>query len=165
MSNSIATPWTVARQAPLSIGFPRQEHWSGCHFLPQGILLAQGSNLCLLGLLHWKVYFLPLCHLGTPITQDIMDYSGGNLLLSFWNVRARCAHKPLWSCDYEMIMNQPVNAFENSEQPLAYLTLLGVSYYYSKAGLANIFCKRPDSKYFWLCGPCGFCCSYSTLGL
>ena len=25
--------WTVARQAPLSMGFPRQEYWSGCHFL------------------------------------------------------------------------------------------------------------------------------------
>ena len=24
-----ATPWTVARQAPLSIGFSRQEYWSG----------------------------------------------------------------------------------------------------------------------------------------
>ena len=24
-----ATPWTVARQAPLSMGFPRQEYWSG----------------------------------------------------------------------------------------------------------------------------------------
>ena len=24
-----ATPWTVARQAPLSMGFSRQEHWSG----------------------------------------------------------------------------------------------------------------------------------------
>ena len=23
-----ATPWTVTRQAPLSMGFPRQEHWS-----------------------------------------------------------------------------------------------------------------------------------------
>ena len=26
------TPWTVARQAPLSMGFPRQEHWSGLPF-------------------------------------------------------------------------------------------------------------------------------------
>ena len=34
-----ATPWTVACQAPLSMGFPRQEYWSGCHFLLQGILL------------------------------------------------------------------------------------------------------------------------------
>ena len=24
-----ATPWTIARQAPLSIGFSRQEYWSG----------------------------------------------------------------------------------------------------------------------------------------
>ena len=23
------TPWTVAYQAPLSMGFPRQEYWSG----------------------------------------------------------------------------------------------------------------------------------------
>ena len=23
------TSWTVAHQAPLSLGFPRQEHWSG----------------------------------------------------------------------------------------------------------------------------------------
>ena len=24
-----ATPWTVSRKAPLSMGFPRQEYWSG----------------------------------------------------------------------------------------------------------------------------------------
>ena len=29
MSDSFATPWTEARQAPLSMGFPRQEYWSG----------------------------------------------------------------------------------------------------------------------------------------
>ena len=28
MSNSV-TPWTVALQAPLSLGFSRQEYWSG----------------------------------------------------------------------------------------------------------------------------------------
>lgn len=27
------TPWSVARQAPLSIGFPRQEFWRGLPFL------------------------------------------------------------------------------------------------------------------------------------
>ena len=26
-----ATPWTAAHQAPPSLGFSRQEHWSGCH--------------------------------------------------------------------------------------------------------------------------------------
>ena len=32
------TPWTIARQAPLSMGFLRQEHWSGLPFLPPGDL-------------------------------------------------------------------------------------------------------------------------------
>ena len=31
-----ATPWTVARQVPLSMGFPRQEYWSGLSFPPPG---------------------------------------------------------------------------------------------------------------------------------
>ena len=33
-----ATLWTVARQAPLSMGFPRQEYWSGLPFPPPGDL-------------------------------------------------------------------------------------------------------------------------------
>ena len=32
------TPWTVARQAPRSMEFSRQEHWSGLPFLPPGNL-------------------------------------------------------------------------------------------------------------------------------
>ena len=32
MSNSFATPWTVAHQAPLYMRFPRQEYWSGLPF-------------------------------------------------------------------------------------------------------------------------------------
>ena len=31
------TPWTVACRAPLSMEFSRQEYWSVCHFLLQGI--------------------------------------------------------------------------------------------------------------------------------
>ena len=31
-------PWTVAHQAPLSMGFPRQEHWSGLPFPSPGDL-------------------------------------------------------------------------------------------------------------------------------
>ena len=42
------TPGNVAHQAPLSMDFPR----AGCHFLLQGNFLTQGSNPCLLGLLH-----------------------------------------------------------------------------------------------------------------
>ena len=57
------TPWTVARQDPLSMGFSSQEYWRvGGHFLLQGIFLTQGWNLCLLCLLHGQVDFLPLSH-------------------------------------------------------------------------------------------------------
>ena len=31
------TPWTGARQAPLSIEFSRQEYWSGLPFPPPGL--------------------------------------------------------------------------------------------------------------------------------
>ena len=34
MSNSFATPWNVALQAPLSIGFSQQESWSRMPFAP-----------------------------------------------------------------------------------------------------------------------------------
>ena len=33
-----ATPWTVARQAPLSMGFSKQEYWSGLPFPSPGDL-------------------------------------------------------------------------------------------------------------------------------
>ena len=32
------TPWTVAHQSPLSLGFPRQEYWSGLPFPSPGDL-------------------------------------------------------------------------------------------------------------------------------
>ena len=39
-----ATLWNVAHMAPLSMGFSRQEHWSGLPCPLQGIFLTQGSN-------------------------------------------------------------------------------------------------------------------------
>ena len=36
---TLATSWTVACQPPLSMGFSRQEYWSGLLFLPAGDLL------------------------------------------------------------------------------------------------------------------------------
>ena len=39
---TLATPWTVARQAPLSMGFPKQEYWSGLPFPSPGDLLNPG---------------------------------------------------------------------------------------------------------------------------
>ena len=61
------TPWTVAYQAPLSIWFSRQEHWSGLPCPPPGDPPTQGSNPPLLCLLHWQVGSLLLAPPGTPL--------------------------------------------------------------------------------------------------
>ena len=45
------SPWTVAYQAPPSMGFSRQEYWSGLPLLLQGIFPTQGSNP---GFPHWR---------------------------------------------------------------------------------------------------------------
>ena len=55
-----ATLGTVARQAPLSMRFSRQESWSGLPFVFQGISPSHRSNPCLLCLLCWQVGSLPL---------------------------------------------------------------------------------------------------------
>ena len=55
-----ATPWTVAQQTPLSMGFPRQENWSVAMPSSRGFFPTQGSNPRLLCLLQWQADSLPL---------------------------------------------------------------------------------------------------------
>ena len=69
-----ATSQTVAHQAPLSMGFSRQNTGVGCHALLQGIFSTQGSNPGLLCLLHWWVRYLPLASPGKPSdTKSIIE--------------------------------------------------------------------------------------------
>ena len=62
-----ASSWTVAHQAPLSMGFSRQEYWSGLPCPPPGDL----PKPCLLCILHRQAGSLPrklrTCPLGEPI--------------------------------------------------------------------------------------------------
>ena len=64
-----AIPWTVARKAPLSMGFSRREYWSGLPCLLQGIFLTQGSNSSLLCLLRWQSGSLPLAPPGKSLSE------------------------------------------------------------------------------------------------
>ena len=57
------TLWTTARQDPLSMGFSRQEYWSG---LPCPSPGDQRLNLSLLHHLHWQARSLPLAPPGKP---------------------------------------------------------------------------------------------------
>ena len=53
-----------------------------CHFLIQGIFLTQGSNLCLLCLMHQQADSLPLSHLGSPYSDNNKPLSINNSLMS-----------------------------------------------------------------------------------
>ena len=54
MSLLFAIPWTIACQAPLSMGFPSKNNGVGCHFLLQGTFPTQGWNLCPL---QWQILY------------------------------------------------------------------------------------------------------------
>ena len=56
-----ATPLTIARQAPQSMGFSRQEYWSGLPFPCPGDLPDPGIEP---GLLHCRQMLYPLSHQG-----------------------------------------------------------------------------------------------------
>ena len=57
------TPWTVVRQAPLSMELSRQEYWSVWLFPPPGDLADPGTE-CVFPAS--QAYSLPLSHQGSP---------------------------------------------------------------------------------------------------
>ena len=59
--------WTVACQAPLSMGFSRQEYWNGLPCPTPAVFLTQGSNLRFFCIGKQFLYYQ--CHLGSPKTQ------------------------------------------------------------------------------------------------
>ena len=58
--------WTEALQAPPSMGFSRQEYWSGLPCPPLGDLPDPGIEPASLCLLHWQAGSLPLVLPGKP---------------------------------------------------------------------------------------------------
>ena len=66
------TVWTVDCQAPLSMGFPKQEYWSGLPFPSPRDLPDQGSNS---GLLHCRQIHYCLNHQGSPCLGSNPDFT------------------------------------------------------------------------------------------
>ena len=95
-----ATPWTVAHQASLSMGFSRQEYWKparllcpwdspgkntvvGCHFLLQRIFLTQKSNW---GLLHCRQVLYQLSCEGSPQEHGVNQKEDKDLKILCWSL-------------------------------------------------------------------------------
>ena len=69
-----ATLWTLAHQASLSVGFSRQEYWSGLPCPSPGIFPTQELNSHLLRLLHWQASSLPLAPPGNPLNHPLNQW-------------------------------------------------------------------------------------------
>ena len=70
--------------------FPGKNTGVGCYFLPQGIFLTQGSNLCPLCCLPWQGDSLPLCHSGSLLHErsesGVKSLSRVRLFATPWTV-------------------------------------------------------------------------------
>ena len=83
-----AIPRTVARQAPLSVGFSRQGYWSGLPFLPPGGCPDLGTEPVSPVL---QVDSLPLSHGGNPKTHShtaIISYDV-KMWMDIWQLGSR----------------------------------------------------------------------------
>ena len=82
-----ATLWTVAHQAPLSMGFSRQEYWSGLPFPYLGDLPDLGIKLASPP---WQTDSLSLSHLGSnmlkPVISNTVNVSNLKLKLRFLRI-------------------------------------------------------------------------------
>ena len=70
----LATPWTVAHQAPLCMGFSRQEYWSRLPFAPPGDLPDPGIKLVSPAPPALQADSLPLSHLGSSFPRQQYTY-------------------------------------------------------------------------------------------
>ena len=68
----LETSWTVACQAPLSVGFFRQEYWSGLPFLPPGDLSKPGIEPGSPASPALQAGSLPVESLGKPVPIHIV---------------------------------------------------------------------------------------------
>ena len=73
---TLGTPWTIARQTPLSMKFYRQEYWSGLPWLSPGIFLTQGSNP---GLSHCRQILYHLSYSGILVNGQSQNPNLGLL--------------------------------------------------------------------------------------
>ena len=105
VTDSLRPHW-LACQAPLSMKFPRQEYWSGCHSLLQGIFPIQGSNT---GLLHCRWILYCLSHQGSQIYLSIF-----NSQITDWkdylNLYITVADGP-WLVGYKLLFPNPLTQF------------------------------------------------------
>ena len=113
VTSDFVTPWTVVCQAPLSMGFPMQEYWSGLLLLSPEDLPDPESKPTSLAL---QADSLPLCHQGCP--SHCIYHLNNSFLLQLWH---NSTYVSIWVClyvfssirAYEKFLNFVIELFSN----------------------------------------------------
>ena len=93
VSDSFATPWIVACQAPLSMGFPRQEYWGG---LP----VPSPGDLPDPGMLFWAALFYKLTDTRASAKALFLMQKVARLVLEvgLWCTMHMGLHRTVYHC-------------------------------------------------------------------
>ena len=82
------TPWTVACQAPMSMGFSKQEYWSGLPCPLLGVCLTQGLKVSCIGM--WVPYHWHMDH----FKLKLLEKASAKWTLKAWP-KPPCEKPPL----------------------------------------------------------------------
>ena len=106
----LPTPWTVAHQAPLSMGnSPGKNTGVGCHFFILGIFPIQGPNLSLLRcrqiLYHWAIRDAPPHSKGVPYLFKHLPVIGIQFNFQIFAPKKKKREAPIkrlwkWNCSF-----------------------------------------------------------------
>ena len=92
----LATPWSIAHQAPLSMKFPGKNTGVGCHFLLQGLFLTQGVSC-----------------LGRQILYYWTTWEAPNTIITSWSRGCLC----VWCYDKKLLFTKYHGKQRGSEDP------------------------------------------------
>ena len=97
----------------------------GCHFLFQGIFLTQGSNPCLLHLLHWQADFFTTEPPGKPSTKAYWLFNGCLFFFFFFRTLCLLPHLP-------PLHPLPPFPLPSNSSPFPLLSLFSLSFFFSR---------------------------------
>ena len=95
---TLGTPWTAAHQAPPSMGFSRQEYWSGVPLPTEQLITCICSDLCL-------VYILIFINVMFSLLHFLFRF----FLFSYLN---KCIYKQKY---YAIVIKSPKDFFRNEK--------------------------------------------------
>ena len=125
------TPWTVACQAPLSTGFPRQDTGVGCHFFLQRIFPTQDRTHISWWIGRWILDCQATWEAFLRYSVDVQELAKCFICISWFNSLSLCDKllllSPLYRCENDILRNlQSSSLAEVTQQACHYQALFPI---------------------------------------